>query len=190
LRREQINFHLRVRENFRVTNARGQVVAVKRLFRTRVDEVLSIAEPRRMWGEDWYFSGCYLGSGEYLILVSPNFSAEAVAEYARRWEVETLFAALKTRGFNLEQTHLVDHQRLSKLLALLALAFCWCHRIGEWLHTQRPLKLRACFRRSRSALVACGYEQPTLPLRPYRPRVAVSQTPDPAGQTRRPEPAD
>jgi Transposase DDE domain len=39
LRREQINFHLRVRENFRVTNARGQVVAVKRLFRTRVDEV-------------------------------------------------------------------------------------------------------------------------------------------------------
>jgi Transposase DDE domain len=150
LRREQINFHLRVRENFRVTNARGQVVAVKRLFRTRVDEVLSIAEPRRMWGEEWYFSGCYLGSGEYLILVSPNFSAEAVAEYARRWEVETLFAALKTRGFNLEQTHLVDHQRLSKLLALLALAFCWCHRIGEWLHTQRPLKLKKHGRKSKS----------------------------------------
>ena len=40
--------------------------------------------------------------------------------------------------------------------------------------------LRACFRRSRPALVASGYELPTLPERPHRPRMAVYQTSHPA----------
>jgi hypothetical protein len=74
-----------------------------------------------MWGEEWYFSGCYLGSGEYLIIVTSTLSHTAGEEHARRWEIETLFAALKTRGFCLEQTHLSDPERLSKLIALLAI---------------------------------------------------------------------
>jgi Transposase DDE domain len=151
LRKKGINFHLRVRENFRVTNGRGQRVPVWRLFRgTRVNQPLVIDGPRRMWGDEWYFSGCHLGSGEYLILVSPAPAEDAVTEYARRWEIETLFAALKTRGFCLEQTHLTDTERLSRLLALLALTFCWCHRIGEWLHQQKALKLKKHGRQPKS----------------------------------------
>jgi hypothetical protein len=151
LRKNEINFHLRVRENFQVANGRGQLVPVWKLFRaTRVNQPLVIAEPRRMWGEQWYFSGCYLGSGEYLILISPILSEDAVAEYARRWEIETLFAALKTRGFCLEQTHLTEPERLSRLIALLALTFCWCHRIGEWLHQQKALKLKKHGRKPKS----------------------------------------
>jgi Transposase DDE domain len=151
LRKNGINFHLRVRENFRVTNGRGQLVPVWKLFRqTRVNQPLVLAGPRRMWGDEWYFSGCYLGSGEYLIIVSPTYAAEAVTEYSRRWEVETLFAAMKTRGFCLEQTHLTDPERLSRLLALLALTFCWCHRIGEWLHQEKALKLKKHGRKPKS----------------------------------------
>lgn len=121
----------------------GRFVPVWKLFRaTRVNQPLVIPRPRRMWGEEQYFSGCYLGSGEYLIIVSPDLNEEAVATYARRWEIETLFAALKTRGFCLEQTHLTGPERLSRLLALLALTFCWCHQIGEWLHQQSALKLK------------------------------------------------
>ncbi len=37
-------------------------------------------------------------------------------------------------------THVTHEERLQKLFALVALAFAWCHRIGWWLHTQRPLK--------------------------------------------------
>ncbi len=151
LRNNGINFHLRVRENFQVANGRGQLVPVWKLFRaTRVNQPLIIAEPRRMWGEPWYFSGCYLGSGEYLILVSPTLSEDAVEQYARRWEIETLFAALKTRGFCLEQTHLTEPERLSRLIALLVLTFCWCHRIGEWLHQQKALKLKKHGRKPKS----------------------------------------
>ena len=43
----------------------------------------------------------------------------ALAHYRRRWEIETLFAATKTRGFNLEDTHIVHPDRIGKLLAVL-----------------------------------------------------------------------
>src|SRR4029453_8939978 len=73
LRKKEINFHLRVRENFRVTNGRGQAVQVWKLFRaTRVNQPLIIDGPRRMRGDEGYLSGCYLGSGEYLIIVFPT----------------------------------------------------------------------------------------------------------------------
>lgn len=143
LRQHEIPFQLRVRENFQVTNARGQYVSVHKLFRaTRVNQPLVLPTARRMWGADWYFSGCYLGCGEYLILVSLTPTADAVEQYGKRWGIETLFAALKTRGFCLEQTHITDPARLERLLSLLALAFCLCHQLGEWLHEQKPLKLR------------------------------------------------
>lgn len=151
LREQGIHFNLRVRENFQVTNGRGQPVSVFKLFRsTRVNQPLVLAQPRRMWGAEWYFSGCYLGSGEYLILVSPTLDEDAVTQYAHRWEIETLFAALKTRGFNLEQTHLTEPERLSRLLAMLALTFCLCHKLGEWLHQQKALKLKKHGRKPKS----------------------------------------
>src|SRR5262245_6229338 len=46
--------------------------------------------------------------------------------------IESLFGALKSRGFNLEDTHLKDSERLSRLLALLALAFTWAFVVGLW----------------------------------------------------------
>jgi hypothetical protein len=33
-----------------------------------------------------------------------------------RWEIETLFGCLKGRGFNLEETRVVDYLRIKKLL--------------------------------------------------------------------------
>lgn len=143
LRQHQIPFHLRVRENFQVTNARGQFVPVFHLFRAlRVNQILVLPHARTMWGDEWYFSGCYLGCGDYLILVSPALATDAVEQYGKRWGIETLFAALKTRGFCLEATHLTDPVRLERLLALLALTFCLCHQLGAWLHEQKPLKLK------------------------------------------------
>ncbi len=66
----------------------------------------------------------------------------ALPRYARRWDIETLFGALKRRGFNLEDSHLTHPKRLSTLLALLALAFTWAYLVGTWLHEQRSLKLK------------------------------------------------
>src|SRR5262249_24522938 len=126
LRRHRIKFQMRLKKDTLVRNRRRKLVHAWRLFAsTRVDQMLVIPEVRRMWGMELYLSGCYLGSGEYLILVSADYSPEPAQEYKKRWGIETLFGALKSRGFNLEETRLKDPERLSRLLALLAIAFTW-----------------------------------------------------------------
>lgn len=143
LRSQGISFRIRVRENTQVTNGRGEVVPVWKLFRSqRIGTRLVIPNARRCWGLDLYFSGVRLASGEYVIVVSPQAAERALEDYARRWEIETLFGCLKSRGFRLEETHVTDPARLKKLLALLALAFCWAVIVGEWLVAQKPLKIK------------------------------------------------
>ncbi len=56
---------------------------------------------------------------------------DALAEYKLRWGIETMFGCLKSRGFELEETHLTDTDKISKLLMLLALALCLAILTGE-----------------------------------------------------------
>ena len=75
-----------------------------------------------------------------------------------RWEIETLFAALKTRGFNLEDTHMTNQDRVSKLVAVLATAFCWAHKLGEWLHEAKPIRIKSHQRPAKS-IFRYGFDQ-------------------------------
>jgi len=84
-------------------------------------------------------------SGRFPILAASGVDASAQPEsefgsalteqvlrlYRRRWEIETLFAALKSRGFKLEKTRLTCPERVERLMELLAVAFSWSHLIGE-----------------------------------------------------------
>ena len=107
LKRHRIKFQMRLHRDTLVRNGRGQYVQAWRLFcRTRINCPLVIPEARRMWGMELYLSGCRLKNGEYLILVSPEFCEKPHEQYRKRWGIETLFAALKSRGFNLEDTHI------------------------------------------------------------------------------------
>jgi hypothetical protein len=65
-----------------------------------------------------------------------------MVDYKRRWDIEMLFSCLKKRGFDFESTHLSEATRVSKLMALLTLAFCWCILQGEALTVGKELKLK------------------------------------------------
>ena len=69
---------------------------------------------------------------EYLIIMTNTFAHAALANYQRRWSIETFFQSVKQRGFRLEDTHLNDLERLRKLFALVAIAFAICLHIGRW----------------------------------------------------------
>jgi Transposase DDE domain len=150
LKRKGIACRIRVRANTKIANARGRAAQARHLFRQgRLNQPQALAGARLIWGERWHVTGMRLPRGEYLIVVSERETETAIADYAKRWEVETLFGCLKSRGFCLEETHVRDADRLKKLLALLALAFCWAHVVGEWLSAQRPLKIKKHGRRAR-----------------------------------------
>ena len=82
-----------------------------------------------------------LDDGELLIVATDRQPKTALADYRLLWGIETLFSALKTRGFNLESTHFLNAEKLNKLVVLLALAFCWAMLSGLWQHQckQRPM---------------------------------------------------
>ncbi len=85
-----------------------------------------------------------------LIVVTNAEPKNALPTYAQRWEIETLFGALKTRGFNLEDSHMTKPERVSKLLAVLATAFCRAHKVGDWLHKAKPIRLKSHQRPAKS----------------------------------------
>jgi hypothetical protein len=78
---------------------------------------------------------------DFLIIITNHDPQGPVADYSRRWGIETLFGALKTRGFCLESIYFTDQERLSKLLALLAIAFIWAMKAGMWRHLQKPIRI-------------------------------------------------
>ena len=68
----------------------------------------------------------------FLILATWGISPEkAPALYRKRWSIETMFAALKSRGFDLEETNVTKPDRMERLLGLLALAFTWARLVGD-----------------------------------------------------------
>jgi len=81
-----------------------------------------------------------LKSGELLALACTGNPYQALAQYRNRWTIECLFAALKTRGFNLEQTHLKKTEKLSTLLSILALATAMSIKTGKTVEKVKPTK--------------------------------------------------
>ena len=89
-----------------------------------------------------------LASGELLALASSSSPRHALARYRARWRIETLFGNLKTRGFNLEDTHLADPAKLATLLALLALAVALSVKTGMAAERLQPAAVKAHGRRA------------------------------------------
>jgi hypothetical protein len=90
--------------------------------------------------DQWvWLSGMKLESGELLILAGNQYFQKPMTLYGHRWEIETLFQSLKGRGFHMEETRLTTPSRIKKMMALLAIAFCWSHKVGEWKHKEIKL---------------------------------------------------
>ena len=50
--------------------------------------------------------------------------------YEKRYWIEEMFSDHKRRGLNLEQTRLVDEDRLQRLLVAVTLAYLWLMQVG------------------------------------------------------------
>jgi len=86
--------------------------------------------------------------GELLILATPKFTKKVTEIYQKRWEIETLFGCLKSKGFSLEDTRLIKDQRLEKLFFILTLAFIWAYQAGIFRAIDKPIKTKKHGRKS------------------------------------------
>jgi hypothetical protein len=89
-----------------------------------VYQARSIRGQRVVDGHRLFITGMRLKDDD-LIVVSHQSSDNILAAYGIRWEIETLFGCLKTKGFYFEDTPIIHRVRLKKLVAILRIAFCW-----------------------------------------------------------------
>ena len=133
LAEQKIPFAIRLRKRRRLAlgDPDGPALPAEMFFRALAPGGVRFLERRYLGNVAANVVGKRLTEDEYLILATTTAPDEALALYRRCWEIETLFAALKSRGFDLETTHLAKPERISKLIGLLSLAFVWSHLIGQ-----------------------------------------------------------
>ncbi len=124
-------FWIRIRESKLLFDGRSSVSGKQTFASLQVGERRVLRNQRRLWGHWVRVIAFRLEDEELLILVTQSTPLTALADYAKRWAVETLFGIFKSRGYNLEDTHLKNMERLSKLVTLLTLAMIWAIRVGE-----------------------------------------------------------
>ena len=152
----RIPYHIRIRENFWIDIPRnGHKVKAFWLFNhlniNQHDFYKRIVQIKGQY--------CYLSASKVLnkqaepelqIIVSYNKPDNAQTLYKERWQIETAFKALKSSGFNIEDTHLTDVDRINKLFALVLVAFAWVYRAGIYLDSLNPIKIKKHGRKAKS----------------------------------------
>lgn len=161
LNRNRIAYYLRIRNNFYVIDPRKQ---------TRVKA-------------EWLFMGLKVGQNIFLHKIFKNKEGKpelqliisfikpqnAIESYKQRWQIESAFRALKTSGFNIEDTHLTDINRIDKLLAIVLIAFLWAYRDGIYVHQNiKAIKIKPHGRKAKS-IFKYGLEYITaILINPFR----------------------
>ncbi len=143
-----IEYHIRIRDNFWVTNPRtGKQFKATWLFcDLKLNESKYLHSIYYVNNQLCYLSASKIknkeGKPEFQIIISYCKPEIAQTTYKDRWQIETAFRAMKTSGFNLEDTHLTDIERIEKLVALVTIAFCWAYLVGIYLHEQvKPIRI-------------------------------------------------
>lgn len=153
---KRIRYHIRIKENFKVFIPRNaRTVKASWLFNgLKLNQFLHYRRIVKINNQLCYISGSKVlnkkGIPEYQIIISFNKPEKADELYKQRWQIETAFRALKSSGFNIEDTHLTELDRIEKLFALVLIAFTWAYKIGIALDKLIPIKIKKHGRRAYS----------------------------------------
>ena len=132
----RIRYYIRIRLDFWVVKpSTGERIRTRWLFNS-----LKVGQEKFYYklflhkGQYVYLAGSRIknseGIPELQILICFNRPENGVAIYKKRWEIETAFRAMKSSGFNIEDTHLRDRGRIARLFAMV------CMALSTDIHTQ------------------------------------------------------
>lgn len=152
----KIPFYIRLRKNLELyIPGKGYVKAfwlVNSMKKDHLYQKQKIVKLANTWG---YYSAVKFinrnGKLDYLIIFSYQLDQKVLEIYQHRWQIEHFFKALKSSGFNIEDTHLKAYKRLHKLMVLLAFAFYWAYKVGDYKNKNiRKIKIKKHRRRAQS----------------------------------------
>lgn len=147
LNKENIPFVIRIRSNITLEQKEWEVKNVKELFSNiNHDELYSFGQTI-LFNQELYLGGIRaIKANEPLILVSNiPINEDTIKTYQKRWEIETMFGALKTKGFNFEESKISGKDKVEKLMAFLSISFLWAFLAGEYRTKEEPIPLKKNF---------------------------------------------
>jgi hypothetical protein len=148
LNRRKIPYHIRIRENFYIIDPSNK----HKLKASVMFSDLKCGESR-IHHKIFYVNGqeCYIsaskvkgkdGKPELQVIISYSHPQNAQQSYEERWQIETAFKGLKSSGFNIENTHLTDLDRIEKLFTIVMLAFTWAYLVGVIVNDEiKPIRI-------------------------------------------------
>lgn len=141
LAKEKIKYFMRVKETTIMTFENGKKISAKKLFRAlEVGYCATRSKPIVIFDQVCYIAAKRVrakeGKTELLLIASLEKDQCPFENYRERWQVETMFKAMKSSGFNINKTHLKHTERIENLFKLVMIAYCWCYKMGVYLHTQ------------------------------------------------------
>ena len=144
----RIRYYIRIRQDFWVVKpSTGERIRTWWLFNS-----LKV-------GQEKFYYKLFLHKGQYVYLAGSriknsdeipelqirlcfNRPEDRVATYKKHWEIGTTFRAMKSSGFNIEDTHLCERGRIARLFAMVCIALVWAYLVGEHkdIHV-KPIKI-------------------------------------------------
>lgn len=142
LNKNQIPFYIRIKEDSLARIKNKKISTAKKIFNNlEINQKHVFGMNIEIFGQSVCLAGSRSERGELMIVATNSHNPKnAIAIYLRRWEIETLFSCLKSRGFCFEATHLIHLERIEKIMAMLSIGLCWAHKTGEWRAEKKPIR--------------------------------------------------
>lgn len=149
----EIPFCIRTRENMTIshTGNSNKQISLKRLFCSLGQgEIREI--PLNEYGHKVRYVATRIDSGELLIVATSLIAngGNILKLYADRWSIESMFKALKSSGFNIEDTHIARLDRLNTLVGVMTIAYALSVKVGITKNRLKPIRIKTHMRRALS----------------------------------------
>jgi len=124
LQKSRISYAIRVRNNQFVTLADGKRIKISELAKGLTNQKSRHWKDVDLDGVPCALSLKRLSAKDLLAVVSFGLksSDDPLETYRQRWAIELCFSCLKTKGFDIESTHLRHTDRLEKMFAVATMA--------------------------------------------------------------------
>ena len=141
LNKHNIQYVIRLKENGQyISNSRGIMVKARDLFRPLPtgEQVRLTQRKVGKKGNKLDIIGYRNNKGELAVFIHSAKTKDPIGIYTQRWQIETMFKAFKSSGFDCESTHITDDLRLDTLMQVMSIAFCLAYQVGEIITLSQP----------------------------------------------------
>ena len=161
LSEQGLSFCIRVKSGHNVFwDSEEPPIKIKSLFNDlKRQESKYLCRELNVYQNPVFLAGHRNPKGHLLAVATDTKPKKALKRYLKRWKIETLFLWMKSKGFQMENTHITAPDRIAKLVGLLTIAFCWAYYTGKAVQKKKPTpvknhgrKLYSTFRRGMDAL--------------------------------------